>query len=81
MKKISFSHARRIDYEQLIKIGVKIDKLEEQDSILQDAVRQLHLSIMATLDSTGAVKIFENSEEAVLIRMVKTAQTNPQQSK
>jgi len=49
---------------------VKIGILEEQDAKLQDAVHQLHLSVMATLDGTGAAKIFENSEGAVLIRMV-----------
>jgi len=69
-EKISLSHARRIDAEQLRKLGVKVDLLEEQDEKLQDAIRQLHLAIMATLDGTAAVKIFENSEGAVLIRMV-----------
>lgn len=69
-EKNTLSHARRIDAEQLQKLGVKIDMLEEQDAKLQDAVRQLHLSVMATLDGTGAAKIFENSEGAVLIRMV-----------
>lgn len=69
-EKISLSHARRIDVDQLQKLGVKIDLLEEQDEKLQDAIRQLHLAIMATLDETAAVKIFENSEGAALIRMV-----------
>jgi len=69
-EKNTLSHARRIDAEQLQKLGTKIEILEEQDSKLQDAVRQLHLSIMATLDGTNAAKIFENSEGAVLIRMV-----------
>ncbi len=69
-EKNTLSHARRIDAEQLKKLGVKIELLEEQDEKLQDIVHQLHLAIMATLDSTGAAKIFENSEGAVLIRMV-----------
>ncbi|MGB2762683.1 MAG: ATP-dependent Clp protease proteolytic subunit [Minisyncoccales bacterium] len=69
-EKNTLSHARRIDAEQLQKLGTKIEILEEQDTKLQDAVRQLHLSVMATLDGTGAAKIFENSEGAVLIRMV-----------
>jgi hypothetical protein len=69
-EKNTLSHARRIDAEQLQKLGVKIEMLEEQDAKLQDAVRQLHFSVMATLDGTGAAKIFENSEGAVLIRMV-----------
>jgi len=69
-EKKTLSHARRIDAEQLQKLGAKIEILEEQDSKLQDAVRQLHLSVMITLDGTGAAKIFENSEGAALIKMV-----------
>ncbi|TRZ76386.1 MAG: hypothetical protein D4R93_03410 [Deltaproteobacteria bacterium] len=74
-EKNSLSHARRIDAEQLLKLGAKIEILEQQDPQLQDAVRQLHLAVMATLDSTGAVKIFENSAGAVLIRSVNIAVT------
>jgi hypothetical protein len=69
-EKKTLSHARRIDAEQLKRLGVMIELLEDQDNKIQDAFRQLHLSIMATLDSTGAVKIFENSEGAALIRSV-----------
>jgi hypothetical protein len=69
-EKNTLSHARRVNAEQLIKLGVKIENLEEKDDNIQDAIRQLHLSIIATLDETGAVKIFENSEGASLIRMV-----------
>jgi len=64
------SHARRVDVMELESIGVKVQKLNNEKSQIQDAVRQLHLVIMATLDQTGAVKIFENSEGDVLIRMV-----------
>jgi len=80
-EKNTLSHARRIDAEQLKKLGAKIKILEEQDNKLQDAIRQLHLSIMATLDGTGAAKIFENSEGAVLIRManIKPVQARPPQ--
>jgi hypothetical protein len=76
-EKKTLSHARRIDAEQLKRLGVTIELLEDQDSKIQDAFRQLHLSIMATLDSTGAVKIFENSEGAVLIRMVSISPAPP----
>jgi hypothetical protein len=69
-EKNTLSHARRIDAEQLETLGVKIEKLEAQTDKIQDAIRQLHLAIMATLDETGAAKIFENSEGAALIRMV-----------
>lgn len=64
------SHARRVDVYELEKIGVKIQKLTDEKTEIQDAVKQLHLAIMATLDATGAVKIFENSQGDVLIRMV-----------
>jgi hypothetical protein len=69
-EKITLSHARRIDAEQLRKRGVVVELLEEQSESVRDAFRQLHLSIMATLDNTAAVKLFENSEGAALIRMV-----------
>ncbi|MCK4418394.1 ATP-dependent Clp protease proteolytic subunit [Candidatus Aerophobetes bacterium] len=69
-EKNTLSHARRIDANQLKKLEVKIELLEEQEDKLQDAIRQLHLAVMATLDGTGAAKIFENSEGAALIRMV-----------
>jgi len=69
-EKNTLSHARRIDATQLRNLGAKIEVLEEQEKDLQDAIRQLHLAVMATLDGTDAVKIFENSEGAVLIRMV-----------
>jgi hypothetical protein len=75
-EKNTLSHARRIDANQLRKLGIKIELLEEQDYKLQDAIRQLHLIIMATLEETGAVKIFENSEGAVLIKMA-NIQINP----
>ncbi len=75
-EKNTLSHARRIDIDQLEKLGVKIIRLEKQEEKLQDAIRQLHLAIMTTLDMTAAVKIFENSEGSVLIRMV-SAQPPP----
>ena len=35
----------------------------------KDAIRQLHLAIMVTFEASAAVKIFENSEDAALIRV------------
>ena len=64
------SHARRIDVAELEKIGVKIQRINDEKAKIQDAVKQLHLAVMATLDATDAVKIFENSEGDVLIRML-----------
>lgn len=78
-EKNTLSHARRIDASQLRKLGVKIELLEEQKDKFQDAIRQLHLAIMATLDGTGAAKIFENSEGAVLIRIVNIQVVPPRQ--
>ncbi len=75
-EKITLSHARRIDAKDLKSLGAKIEMLEEQDEKLQDSIRQLHLAVMTTLDETGSVKIFENSEGAALIRMV-NIQVNP----
>jgi len=82
-EKQNLSHARRIDARKLKEKGVIIEFLEEQQGDLQDTIRQLHFSIMATLDGTGAVKIFENSEGAVLIRMVniEAKQVNPKLQK
>jgi len=71
-EKNSLSHARRIDLAQLLSIncGLKVKAISAESAELQDALGQLHLAIMATLDSTGAVKIFENSDGEALIRSV-----------
>lgn len=72
-EKNTLSHARRVDADRLQKLGVKIELVEEQDDKLQDAIRQLHLAIMATLDGTSAVKIFENSDGAALLSLLEVA--------
>jgi len=71
------SHARRVDVEDLEKLDVKVKRLENESGELQDAIRQLHFAVMATLESTNAVKIFENSEGAVLLRMVNVRMAPP----
>ena len=78
-EKNTLSHARRIDARQLSTLGVKVEFLEEQDKNVQDAIRQLHLAIMTTLDGTSAVKIFENSKGDALIRAVSIATPEPKQ--
>jgi hypothetical protein len=78
-EKKTLSHARRVDAEQLKKLGTKIEFLEELDPKLQDAIRQLHLSIMAMFEGTNAIKIFENSEGAALIRILDIQPTQIQQ--
>lgn len=70
------SHARRVDIAELKKIGVRVQPLAKEKREIQDAVRQLHLAVMATLESTSAVKIFENSQGDALIRML-NVQTIP----
>lgn len=81
-EKNTLSHARRIDAVQLRKLGLgdKIEVLEERETELQDVIRQLHLAVMATLDNTNAVKIFENSKGAALIRLVSIQVTPPAKS-
>ena len=76
-EKRTLSHARRIDWDQLRKLGAAVELVEEQEDNARDAFRQLHLSIMATLDSTAAVKIFENSEGAALIRSISVSPVRP----
>lgn len=78
-EKKTLSHARRIDQAQLSALGAKVELLEEQPENLQDAIRQVHFAVMATLDNTACVKMFENSEGAVLIRGVNIAPTPPSQ--
>lgn len=69
-EKNTLSHARRVDVDQLKELGVVVEKLEDQNKDVVDAIRELHLVVMMTLDSTNAVKIFENSKGSALIRMV-----------
>lgn len=69
-EKKTLSHARRVGFDQLRNLGVKVTSVESLSADLQDAIRQLHLAIMSTLDNTSAVKIFENSEGGVLIRQI-----------
>ena len=68
-EKKTLSHARRVDAKWLRQLGVKVEMLEDQSADIQDAIRQLHLAIMVTFEASAAVKLFENSEDAALIRM------------
>lgn len=69
-EKNTLSHARRIDHKTMKKLGVKYELVEDLPDDFQEALRKVHLSLMMTLDFTGAVKIFENSEGGALIRIV-----------
>lgn len=69
-EKNTLSHARRINADQLKKLGVLVEKVEDQPPELQVALRKVHLAISMTLDSTLAIKIYESSEGRALIRQV-----------
>lgn len=77
-EKNTLSHSRHISAEKLESLGVKIEYLNKQDKKLQQVIQKLHLTVMATLDGTNAVKIFENSDDAVLIRQVTIGANIPQ---
>jgi len=72
------SHGRRVDIDMLIDQGAVVDRVEDLPEETARAISRVHLAIMATLDATTAVKIFENSEDAVLIRMME-ARVGPMQ--
>jgi hypothetical protein len=74
------SHGRRVDVYMLRAQGADIDRVEEMTSDLRSAIERVHLTVMATLDQTAAVKIFENSLDAVLIRMMEARIAATQQS-
>jgi hypothetical protein len=71
------SHGRRVDARTLRANGAIIERVEDLEGPVRNAINRVHLTIMATFDMTKAVKIFENSQDAVLIRMVR-AQPTPQ---
>ena len=75
------SHGRRVDLNMLRAEGADIDQIEDMPLDLRSAIERVHLTVMATLDQTAAVKIFENSLDAVLIRMMEAriAPTQPPQ--
>ena len=66
------SHGRRVGLNDLRTHGAIVDRIEEMPLEQQEAIARVHLAIMATLDDTAAVKIFENSSGAVLLRLVQT---------
>lgn len=56
---VSKSHGRHIPMQKCIDIGLKIEKLEE-DQTLQDLVLSVHHSCLHTLSNTSSIKIIEN---------------------
>lgn len=71
-EKKNLSHARRIGYEELKEVGVKVELAENQGPKFSEALNEVHLALMQTLAFTDAVKIFENSEDQALVLNVKT---------
>lgn len=55
----TYSHGRHIHIEQLENIGLKINRLENNQD-LQDIVLSIHHSFMHTIQNTPAFKIVEN---------------------
>lgn len=74
------SHGRRVDQTMIRAQGAAVERVEDQPADVQEAIQRVHLSVMATLDMTSAVKIFENSRGDVLIRAVQAQPVaHPQQ--
>lgn len=67
-EKNTLSHARRIDIQTLKRLGVKVEPVERQPVLFQEAIRKVHLAVMMTFDISNAIKIYENSEGGALIR-------------
>ena len=66
---VSKSHGRHIPLNKCIEIGLKVQKLED-DQKLQDLVLSVHHSIMHTLSGTHAIKLIENQNGISFIQMV-----------
>lgn len=60
------THSRHISIDDCEKIGLKIERMEE-DGELQDAILSIHHACMITLTSTLAIKIFENNNGHAMI--------------
>lgn len=65
---VSKSHGRHIPMHKCIDIGLKIEKLED-DQTLQDLVLSVHHSCMHTLSSTPSIKIIENQNGIAFIQI------------
>ena len=65
---VSKSHGRHIPMQKCIDIGLKIEKLED-DQILQDLVLSVHHSCIHTLSNTPSIKIIENQNGIAFIQI------------
>lgn len=57
---VHMAHSRGIGREQIKKLGIKVDNLED-DGTLQDLVLSVHHSFAHTFGMTGVVKIIQNN--------------------
>ena len=71
---VTFNHARHIHVDALEALGLKIDKMEN-DQELQDLILTVHHTYMHTFAMTPAIKIVENQDG---VAFVKIAQVTPQ---
>lgn len=63
---VTLNHSRHYSIDQIRNLGVVVTALEE-DQGLQDAVLSYHHAAMLTFGTTGAFKIVENHEDALLV--------------
>lgn len=68
--RVNKSHDRHISMQKCIDLGLKIEKMED-DQNLQDLVLSIHHSCMHTLSGTPAIKIIENHNGIAFIQISK----------
>lgn len=68
--RVNKSHDRHISMQKCIALGLKIEKMED-DQKLQDLVLSIHHSCMHTLSGTPAIKIIENQNGIAFIQFSK----------
>ena len=69
---LSKSHARHLPFDYCEGIGLKVERLED-DQDLQDAVLSVHHACILTLGATQAFKIIENHEGRAFIQIAHQA--------
>jgi hypothetical protein len=65
------SHGRRVGLSDVIDLGLRVTKLEDDDR-LQDAVLSVHHAFRLTFAQTPATKIIENHAARASIELVQT---------
>jgi hypothetical protein len=66
-EKESLSHARRIGYDKLKELGVKVTLDTDLGEDFASGLHDVHLVLTQTLTFSDAVKIFENSNDKALV--------------